>query len=351
MSNFFANPQRDDRQIAKWLLLVAMLIFAMVVLGGVTRLTGSGLSITEWQPVMGAIPPLNDAQWQETFAKYQQTPEYHKVNSGMSLEQFKNIFAFEYAHRLLGRLIGVVFLLPFLYFLFKGKIRSGLIPKLLFLFVLGGLQGFVGWYMVQSGLVNEPRVSQYRLALHLGMAVLIYGAILWVAWSLLRPAPTQSWKHHMQSLQRFSVTVSAVIAVMIISGAFVAGTRAGKVFNTFPLMDGGFAPPGLFALQPWYRNLFENLATVQFNHRLIAYLLMLLIPALWFYARRFSLSPTSRMALHMLLFVFILQVGLGIATLLHVVPVGLGAAHQGGALLVFTAALYLNHALRKGNAF
>ncbi len=351
MSDFFANHPRDDRQIAWWLIGVAILIYVMVVLGGVTRLTGSGLSIVEWDPIMGAIPPLNEVQWQETFAKYKTSPQYTKVNQGMNLAEFKTIFSYEYAHRLLGRLIGVAFLLPLLYFAFMRKIRRTLIPKLILLFLLGGLQGFIGWYMVESGLVNEPRVSQYRLALHLGAAILIYGSILWVAWGLLRRAPAQSWKHQMQGLQRFSTGVTMAIAIMIISGAFVAGTHAGKVFNTFPLMDGHFVPAGLFAYTPWYRNLFENLATVQFDHRLIAYLLMVLIPVLWWYARRFSLAPSTRLTLHLLLLVFIVQISLGIATLLHMVPVGLAAAHQGGALLVFTVALYLNHALRKGNAF
>jgi heme a synthase len=351
MSNFFANHPRDDRQIAYWLISVALLIYIMVVLGGVTRLTGSGLSIVEWDPIMGAIPPLNDTQWQDTFAKYKTSPQYAKVNRGMSLAEFKTIFSFEYAHRLLGRLIGLAFLLPLLYFLFQRKIRRALIPKLLVLFLLGGLQGFIGWYMVQSGLVNEPRVSQYRLALHLGTAILIYGAILWVAWGLLRPAPAQSWKHQMQALQRFSNLTTLIIAIMMISGAFVAGTHAGKVFNTFPLMDGRFIPPGLLEYTPWYRNLFENLATVQFDHRLIAYLLMLLIPALWWYARRFSLAPSTRLSLHLLLVVFLIQISLGIATLLQMVPIGLAAAHQGGALLVFTVALHLNHALRKGKSF
>lgn len=351
MSNFFANHPRDDRQIAYWLIGVALLIYIMVVLGGVTRLTGSGLSIVEWEPIMGAIPPLNDTQWHETFAKYKTSPQYAKVNHGMSLAEFKTIFGFEYSHRLLGRLIGVAFLVPLLYFLFLGKIRRALVPKLLVLFLLGGLQGFIGWYMVKSGLVNEPQVSQYRLALHLGTAILIYGSILWVAWGLLRRSPAQAWKHQMQPLQRFSMVVTTVITVMMISGAFVAGTHAGKVFNTFPSMDGRFMPPGLFEYTPWYRNLFENLATVQFDHRLIAYLLMLLIPALWGYAKRFSLAPSTRLTLHLLLIVFIIQVTLGITTLLHMVPVGLAAAHQGGALLVFTVALYLNHALRKGNYF
>ncbi len=351
MSKFFSNPQHDDRQIAFWLIAVAILIYCMIILGGVTRLTGSGLSIVEWQPIMGAIPPLNETQWLETFAQYQQSPQYQQVNQGMTLHEFKSIFAFEYAHRLLGRLIGVAFALPFLYFLFQHKIRRSLLPILIVLFALGGVQGFIGWYMVQSGLVNEPRVSQYRLALHLSMALLIYSVMLWTAWSLLQPSPRQTWKHDMLSLRRFSLLVTSTVVVMIISGAFVAGTHAGKVFNTFPLMDGQFIPAGLFALEPFYRNFFENLTTVQFDHRLLAYILVLMIPGLWFYARRFSLAPHTRFASHLLLTVFILQVGLGITTLLNYVPVALGAAHQGGAVLLLTCALYFNHTLRRSTTF
>lgn len=351
MSDFFSNPQRDNRHIAIWLISVAILIYLMVVLGGVTRLTGSGLSIVEWDPIMGAIPPINETQWQETFNKYKASPQYIQVNQGMSLSDFKYIFSFEYAHRLLGRFIGIAFLLPLLYFAFKGKIRRQIIPKLVLLFLLGGLQGFIGWYMVKSGLVNEPRVSQYRLALHLSTAILIYGSILWVAWGLANPAPTQTWKHGMQPLQRLSITLTTFVCIMIISGAFVAGTHAGKVFNTFPLMDGHLIPPGIMEYTPWYRNLFENLATVQFDHRLIAYVLMVFVPFLWWYARRFSLSPSTRFTTHLLLAVFILQVSLGIATLLNFVPTALGAAHQGGALLLFTVALYLNFCLRRGRGF
>lgn len=351
MSDLFANPYRDNRQIALWLITVAILIYVMVVLGGVTRLTGSGLSIVEWDPIMGAIPPLSETQWQETFDKYKASPQYIQVNQGMSLSDFKYIFSFEYAHRLLGRFIGIAFLLPFLYFLFKGKIRRHIAPKLILLFFLGGIQGFIGWYMVKSGLINEPRVSQYRLALHLTTAILIYGAILWVAWGLANPTPTQTWKHGMQPLRRLSLMLTATICVMIISGAFVAGTHAGKVFNTFPLMQGQFIPPGIMEYTPWYRNLFENLATVQFDHRMIAYLLMVFVPFLWWYARRFSLSPATRFTTHVLLTVFVVQISLGIATLLNFVPTTLAAAHQGGALLLFTVALYLNHCLRRSRGF
>jgi len=259
----------DNRRIALWLLACCALVFIMVVLGGVTRLTRSGLSIVEWDPIMGAIPPLSAPQWEATFDKYKQTPEYQKVNTGMSLSEFKSIFWVEYAHRLFGRSIGLAFLLPFLYFLLKGSIKRPLVPKLVIMFVLGGLQGALGWYMVRSGLVDEPRVSAYRLTAHLALAVVIYSYIFWTALGLLFPAEAKAGA---RGLRRFGIAATGLIFAMILSGGFVAGNKAGFAFNTFPLMNGRFAPEGLYALQPWWTNLFENIATVQFNHRLIAYL-------------------------------------------------------------------------------
>lgn len=335
----------DNRQIALWLLVCCALIFVMVVLGGVTRLTRSGLSIVEWDPVMGAIPPLTQAQWDETFDQYKQTPEYQKVNAGMSLSEFKSIFWVEYAHRLFGRSIGFAFLLPFLYFLAKGRIGRPLVPRLVTMFVLGGLQGALGWYMVRSGLVDEPRVSPYRLTAHLALAVVIYSYIFWTALGLLFPAEA---KTGVRRLRRFGLAVTGLVFAMILSGGFVAGNKAGFAFNTFPLMNGRFAPEGLYALQPWWTNLFENIATVQFNHRLIAYLLLLAIPAYWYAAQRFTLPNRVHYALHALLAMLAIQVALGIATLLYIVPVPLAAAHQAGALVLLTLALFVNHGLRRG---
>ncbi|MEZ5446705.1 MAG: COX15/CtaA family protein [Gammaproteobacteria bacterium] len=332
--------------IAAWLLVCCALVFAMIVLGGVTRLTRSGLSIVEWQPIMGAIPPLTELQWETEFEKYRQTPEYLKVNHGMSLAEFKEIFWVEYAHRLLGRTIGVVFIVPFLYFLIRKRIGRELVPKLVGLFVLGGLQGALGWYMVASGLVEDPRVSAYRLTAHLGVAVIIYGYMFLLALDLLypqaRPAPAR--------VRRYALALTALVFVTILAGGFVAGTRAGFAFNTWPLMYGRLVPEGLFALSPWWLNLFENVATVQFNHRLLAYGVVIATVLLWALVRRTAATPRARTAAHLLLAAVALQFGLGIATLLAVVPVPLGAAHQGGALLVLTAALFLNHALRKGAA-
>jgi len=332
------------RHIAYWLLAVCALVFAMVVLGGVTRLTHSGLSIVEWQPIVGSIPPLTDAQWLETFAKYKLTPEYQKINAGMDLAGFQSIFWLEYFHRLLGRLIGIVFLVPFLYFLVRRQIDRALIPKLVVLFALGAAQGALGWFMVASGLVDVPRVSPYRLTAHLGMAVLIYGAMLWVALGLLFPRP--SAPASAARLRRFGLAVTGLVYFMILTGGFVAGTHAGLAFNDWPFMNGHLVPPGMYSLEPWWTNPFENLATVQFDHRLIAYLLCLVIPVYWFQARRQSLDTGTRRIFHLLLGMLAVQVTLGITTLMHFVPVPLAAAHQAGALLLFTLALLLGHRLR-----
>ncbi len=350
MKDYAPRLEDNDRAIALWLIAVAVLIFAMVILGGVTRLTGSGLSMVEWAPIMGTIPPLNEQEWQETFAKYQQFPEYQIKNTHMNLEEFKSIFVFEYSHRMLGRFIGLAFLLPFLYFLFHKRIRPSLTPKLIVMFVLGGLQGVLGWYMVKSGLVKDPHVSQYRLAAHLSAAILIYAYILWVAWSLLRPHPRNEWVRGIESLHRHSMIAIILIIIMIISGAFVAGTRAGLGFNTFPLMNGHFIPDGLFSMSPFYLNFLENPVTIQFDHRIIAYVMMIYIPFVWYKSTKFALHKKSHMAFNLLLATFIIQIVLGITTLLMTVPVSLAAMHQGGALLVLTAMLYCLHELRRSRA-
>lgn len=340
------NAGQNNRSIAIWLLVVCALVFAMVVLGGVTRLTRSGLSIVEWQPLIGAIPPLTEAQWLVLFEKYKLTPEYQKVNVGMDLAGFQGIFWLEYFHRLLGRLIGLAFALPFIYFLVRGKIERALAPKLWLLFALGAAQGLLGWLMVASGLVDEPRVSPYRLTAHLGLAILIYAAALWIALGLLSPKPESPGTAAALRGHGFGVTV--LIAITILAGGFVAGTRAGFAFNDWPLMHGRWIPEGLYAMQPLWADIFENVATVQFHHRLLAYLLCLAIPAWWWLARRQPLVSRTRRLFHLLLAALVIQVTLGITTLLYVTPVSLAAAHQAGALVLLTLALLLNHALRTG---
>lgn len=325
-----------NRRVAYWLIACALLVFAMIVLGGVTRLTRSGLSIVEWQPVSGILPPLSHEAWVAEFDKYKQTPEYRHVNRDMGLTGFQAIFWVEYSHRLLGRAIGVVFLLPLIYFAIRRRIDAALARRLGAIFLLGGAQGALGWYMVKSGLVNDPHVSPYRLTAHLGLAVFIYALLIA---SIVRVWGSRMTRVHAGTV-RAAWLIVALVFVMILSGGFVAGTKAGFVFNTFPLMAGRFVPEGVLALQPWWRNLFENVATVQFDHRLIAYCLCIAIPAYWLYARA-RVSGGARLALHALPIALALQVLLGIATLLHVVPIPLAAAHQAGAVVVFTAALAL----------
>ena len=317
----------------------------MVVVGGVTRLTHSGLSIVEWQPIVGTIPPLDETAWQDAFHKYQKTPEYKQVNHGMSLQEFKGIFWMEYFHRLLGRLIGFVFLLPLLYFLARRKFDPPFALKLSGIFVLGALQGAMGWYMVKSGLVDDPRVSQYRLTAHLGLAFAIYGVMLWVALGLLFPERAGPGDDRLQPLRRFARGLAALIFVMVLSGGFVAGIHAGFAYNTFPLMNGHLVPPELFMLDPWYLNFFNNMATVQFDHRLIALSLAVLVPAFWVKAIKTELPLRARLFSHLLPLALAVQITLGICTLLWVVPVGLAAAHQAGALVLFTVVLTLTHAL------
>ena len=258
----------------------------------------------------------------------------------MDLTGFKRIFWWEYAHRLLGRLIGAAFLLPLVWFAARGRIPRALTWKLAGIFVLGGLQGAMGWYMVKSGLVDDPRVSQYRLAAHLALALAIYAAMLWVALDLAFPRPRETGP------RKFAFALAALVFVQAISGSLVAGIRAGLAYNTFPLMNGHLAPPGMFVIEPWYLNFFNNIATVQFDHRLIAWVLAFLVSWFWVQVRHGLTTPRARLAADLLLAALALQIALGIATLLAVVPVPLAAAHQAGALLVLTAALFAAHSLR-----
>jgi cytochrome c oxidase assembly protein subunit 15 len=315
----------------------------MVVLGGFTRLTGSGLSMVDWRPLMGWLPPFSDAEWQRVFDLYQQSPEFLKVNSHMDVEAFKGIFWLEFLHRLLGRTIGIVFLLPFIFFFVKGYIQAREWPKYLVMFILGGLQGVLGWYMVKSGLVDNPHVSQYRLTAHLSAAFLIYAYMFWVAMSLLFPAPGKvehPW-------YRKSLAVTILTSVTIISGGFVAGLKAGKIYNTFPMMGDYWVPPGTMALEPFWRNFFDNQTTVQLDHRLLAITTFIVIVSFWFNARKADLPTRTRPAVNALLHTALLQVILGITTLVLSVPVILGATHQAVAMLLFTVSLYILHSLRR----
>lgn len=340
-----ASP--NHRALAVWLFVLAAMIFVMVVLGGTTRLTRSGLSIVEWRLLEGTLPPLTEAHWQELFTLYQKSPEYREVNRGMDLAGFKQIFWLEYVHRLWGRLIFLVALLPLIGFLWRGRIERRLIPRVAAVPILVALNGVLGWFMVASGLIDIPRVSPYRLTAHLGLAVAIYGYILWLALDLVSAgargdAPT--------GVRRFGAVVAGLVFLMMLSGGFVAGTRAGFVFNTFPLMNGKLLPDGMYALQPLWSNWFENVAAVQFNHRLLAYVLCLVIPLFWWRVRRTPAAQAARPAANALLLWLGVQVTLGIVTLLHVAPVGLAATHQTGALILFSLALLTAHRLRRAGA-
>jgi len=333
----------DRRAVATWLLACAALVFALVVVGGITRLTRSGLSIVEWQPVIGAIPPLSDAEWETLFAGYRRTPEFQHVNAHIDLAGFKRIFWWEYVHRLLARLVGVAFLGPFLWLLARGRIERPLVVKLAGVFALGALQGALGWFMVQSGLVDVPRVSPVRLAAHLGLALAIIAVELWLALGLLA-APAR--RAATPRLARFAAVLVAAVFVMALTGGVVAGLHAGHVYNTFPLMGGYLVPPEVLALEPWWRNFLENSVTVQLAHRAVGWLLIGLVPLFWWQARAAGLEPGARWACHLLLAVLVLQVSLGIATLLLHVPLVLAVAHQAGAVLLLATAVWSAHALR-----
>ena len=332
-------PAQARRGIAIWLLVCAALVYAVLVVGGITRLTHSGLSIVEWKPLIGALPPLSDEAWAQLFERYRATPEFRLVNFDLTLEGFKHIFWWEYAHRLMGRLVGLVFLLPLLWFIRSRVISGRLAWRLAAIFALGALQGALGWYMVASGLVDNPRVSQFRLTAHLGLALLIIGAILWTAWGLWSEAADR------RSVPGLAKATVALVFVMALTGGMVAGTRAGFAYNTFPLMGGTIVPPDLMRMTPWYLNFFYNLTTIQFVHRAIAWTLVVLVPALWWWIRRSVPVPRARLQSDLLMAALALQVTLGIATLLSVVAVPLAAAHQAGAVLVYAASLWTAHAL------
>jgi len=321
--------------VRAWLYGIAALVFCMVIVGGATRLTDSGLSITEWQPLLGAIPPLNEADWLLALEKYRQIPEYQLVNKGMSLEDFKFIYWWEWAHRFFGRVIGLAFFLPFAFFALTGAMNTKTALRCGVLFVLGGLQGALGWYMVASGLVDRVDVSQYRLAAHLTLATVIFGAVLWVAFGLGQgrraPSGGREW---------VALVIVGLIILQVAAGGFVAGIDAGFGFNTWPLMEGALIPKGLLVADPWWRNMFENALTVQFNHRVLAYIIAIVVVA-------YAYVEQSRTSV-LLLATVALQIVLGIWTLLWAVPLWLGLAHQGGALLVLAAAIWNLHLVLSG---
>jgi len=334
------NPAQQlprTRAVRWWLISVAVLIAIMVLVGGATRLTESGLSIVEWKPVTGTLPPLNDAQWAQAFEGYKAIPQYRELNAGMSLSEFKTIFWWEWSHRLLGRVIGAVYLLPFLFFLWRGVMGSELKRRLWLIFGLGALQGAVGWWMVASGLSQRVEVSQYRLATHLVLALLIFAAIIWTLQRLTdRPRPIAS--------PRLKVTAMALLALTFVQlyfGALVAGLRAGRVYNTWPDIDGSLIPSAarLWFEEPWWRNLFDNTLTVQFEHRMTAYLLLALALLHAIDAVRSRAGAAVVRGAGWLVAAIFVQAALGILTLLHQVPIDLALTHQAVAIVVLTLAV------------
>ncbi len=341
-----SSSPTQRRALAIWLSIVAAMVFLMIGLGGVTRLTGSGLSIMEWAPLTGALPPLSDAEWQRLYDLYRTIPQYTLINEGFGIAGFKRIFWLEWIHRLWGRLIGLVFLLPCLWFWVRGTVPRALLPRLLLLFVLGGLQGAVGWFMVASGFeADRTSVSPYRLVLHLGLAFLLYAALVWTVLDLRNPKRTAPLLPRRLNVLVCATAVSAVITML--AGGFVAGLRAGFTYNTFPLMDGALIPDGYAELHPFLRNWTENIAAVQWNHRLLATLTLLLGAMTLVYLHLHPAPPVLRHAARWLAALVAAQYTIGIITLILVVPVALGALHQVCAVLVLTAALIMLHNRRQ----
>ena len=333
----------DDKLIGQWLTLCAVTIFGMILLGGVTRLTESGLSMVDWRPIMGVVPPLSNNDWVHLFDQYKLYPEYQLVNQGMSLAEFKQIFWFEYLHRMLGRLIGLMFFIPLMVFLWMGKVQASLKPHLVILLFLGGFQGLMGWYMVQSGLVDRPDVSQYRLTAHLGLAIAIYAYIVWLTIGLFSPE-----RQPRNDAESSVFNMIGLVYLMILSGGFVAGTNAGLSFPTWPLMGDRFIPPALY--RDGLVSAFEQVTTIHFNHRMLAYITG---AVLIFAALRALLKSTDRrlrLASMVMLLAVCFQIILGISTVLSHVDLTIAAGHQGGAVVLLTTVLFWVHCHRTSSA-
>jgi cytochrome c oxidase assembly protein subunit 15 len=339
-----SDIDRHRRIVGLWLLILCALVFVMIMIGGLTRLTHSGLSMVEWRPVTGWAPPATEADWQTAFEKYQNFPEYKKLNRGMSLGEFKDIFWLEFAHRLWGRIIGLAFMVPFVILAVKGIIHRPWLPKLALAFLLGSLQGVLGWYMVKSGLIDRPDISQYRLVAHLGAALMIMGYLLWLALDFLAP-PREDQARGPAPLYRFARMIMTLVTATILAGGFVAGLDAGFAYNTFPLMDGQIIPAAAFASDPWYRSFFEDIATVQFEHRVLAMATLIAVAVFWIKSLSASMPKRATVFVHCLMAVTALQVVLGIATLVLEVPIVLALLHQANAIVAFCLVVWVTYEL------
>lgn len=334
----------DRKYIRRWYWSGAILVLLMVIIGGITRLTDSGLSMTEWEPIMGTIPPMSDAEWIDAFEQYKQYPEYQQVNRGMSLGEFKYIFFWEYFHRLIGRVLGLVFIVPFTWFLIKKKFDAQQIRRSVFLLVLGAGQGVMGWYMVMSGLIDIPAVSHYRLAAHLTLAFIIFGSCLWFALDLY-----DKQQYTIQGgpeLKKWLHLFSFLLLIQIVWGAFVAGLNAGHIYNTFPKMYQYWLPPELWVSEPLIINFFENIVTVQWMHRLVGSLLALIVIVLWVRSYQLKTDMPTKMWSLALFSVVLLQYLIGVFTLIYHVPVWLGVLHQAVAMILFGILLGFFHHLK-----
>lgn len=335
---------KDNKKVIYWLLTGCFLLFIMVLVGGITRLTDSGLSMSNYKLLTGTIPPLNNAEWEEAFDLYKQFPEFNAYNTHFDLEDFKAIYFWEWFHRVLGRLIGVVFLVPFLYFLITKQLSKPTIKKSIILLALGAFQGFLGWYMVKSGLVDMPDVSHYRLAAHLTTAFLTFAATLWVALDLIFPQR----KPAIKPVKKWLVVGVMVLLVQIIYGAFVAGLKAGLLHNHWPMMnEGKFMHDTVYLLEPFYKNLIENPSGIQFVHRTLAYLVVIAIAVIWFKAKNYSLTKMQKISINLLVILVVLQFTLGVLTILNQVPLWLGIAHQIGAFFMISAMTFALHRFSK----
>lgn len=339
----------DEQRIGRWLAVWAAVVFALVLVGGGTRLTESGLSITEWKPLSGVVPPLSASAWDAEFEKYKQIPQYSQMNAGMTLDAFKGIYLWEYFHRLLARLGGLVFAIPFFWFALRRKVPPGVMPWLVAIGTLTIAQAALGWYMVASGLTERVNVSQYRLAAHLSLAIVIYLVTVWEADRLLNGGQTVDGGRFTVHGAKWLAALKSLLvmaAITVVSGAFVAGLRAGKIYNEFPMMGAGLVPVDYGTMTPWLKNWFENPAAAQFNHRWLAIATLLAVCIVWFRARPAAVG-SMRQRLDLVLAAAIVQVAIGITVLLLGVPVIVGVAHQAGALLVLTA---LTLAVRQARA-
>jgi heme a synthase len=341
-------PESRRRSLRLWLYSIAATTFAVMVVGGITRLTQSGLSIVDWQPIMGVIPPLSEAQWQDAFDRYRPFPEYQVLRRGMTMDEFKFIFFWEYLHRVLARVIGLVFLVPFIWFAVRRYFNRELAVRALALFGLGAMQGVLGWLMVSSGLVDRPSVSHFRLAAHLSLAFIIFGACIWLA-RQLRPdfSPVRLAPEVLRGLRIGAVVVGVLLALQIVWGAFVAGLKAGFMYNTFPLMGGRLVPPDLFALDGTVINFFQHSSAVQWVHRVLGTVLTLAAVGVGIRALEARVDAVSRRLAVGIMALMLIQYALGILTLIYRVPVSLGVAHQGLAMVIFGVWIWWVHHLWK----